>query len=381
MSPIHIPIHTFNEAKRILVCLRPTRPTLPVISHVRLTADDTGIRLTAWPTDSSAHLGQFINTEVPGNFETFPDGVWQTKIFTDRAIEYLEERAEIEDEPFFLYLTHASVHALIHQVPKAYLDAEGVPDLPLYDPTTNTATKPQRYNNYYWLHSRPKPQEPNGIIADADMRKYYRAHLRAFDDEIGRLLDSLETLGLHENTIIVYFSDNGGGALTGANNQPLSGSKYTIFEGGIRIPFMISWPGHLSAGQTYHHVASTLDVVPTLLDVAGVNQAPSLRGYSLLEPIRENRPVVPGERTLFWRFNDQRAIRKGAWKLALGQNTLADKATSEIVFNEAVIGKVALFNLADDPAEMNDLAGIADPKIQAIQADLRHRFDAWNASN
>lgn len=334
----------------------------------------------AWPTEASAHLGQFADSEAPGDFSTAPDGTWQTELFTDKAIDYLTDRSG-QEQPFFLYLSHASVHALIHQAPKPYLDAEGVPELPLYDPATNTTDNPSAYTTYYYRYSRPTPQDPNGIIADADMRKYYRAHLKAYDDQMGRLFDSLESLGLDDNTIVIYFSDNGGEALTGANNQPLSGSKYNTFEGGLRVPMMISWPGRIPAGLTYTHVTSALDVVPTLLDAAGVEEAPKLRGHSLLTPLKSNTPVVPGERTLFWRFNDQWAVRRGDWKLIRAVKGIADKHTSEIVFNEAALGKVALFNLADDPSEMNDLSASPDATIQAIRTDLQDRYDAWNASN
>ena len=332
----------------------------------------------AWPTEASAHLGKLVNTELPGNFETFDDGTWQTEIFTDRAIGYLEAR-KTNPQPFFLYLSHASVHALIHQAPKSYLDAEGVPELPLYDPATNTQDNPSSYTTYYYRYSRPSPQDANGIISDADMRKYYRAHLNAYDDQMGRLLDALDEKGLTDNTIVIYFSDNGGEALTGANNQPLSGSKYTSFEGGLRVPMMISWPGRIPGGQVYTHVTSTLDIVPTLLDVAGVENAAPLRGHSLIEPLKNNAPVVPGERTLFWRFNNQWAIRKGDWKLVLGSKNIAAKHTSQIVFNEDVLDQVALFNLATDPAEMNDLSDSTDPAVQAIRADLQTRYDAWQA--
>lgn len=333
-----------------------------------------------WPTEASAHLGKFADSQSPSQFSTAPDGKWQTELFTDKAISYLTERSS-NTQPFFLYLSHASVHALIHQAPKSYLDAEGVPELPLYDPATNTQNNPASYNTYYYRYSRPFPQEPTGIIADADMRKYYRAHLKAYDDQMGRLLDSLESLGLDDNTIVIYFSDNGGEALTGANNQPLSGSKYNVFEGGLRVPMMISWPGRIPGGLTYTHVTSALDLVPTLLDVAGVEEAPKLRGHSLVGPLKTNSPVVPGERSLFWRFNDQWAIRRGDWKLVYGVKNLADKHTSQIVFNEAAVGKVSLFNLATDPGEMNDRAADPDPAIQAIKNDLQARYDAWNASN
>lgn len=333
----------------------------------------------AWPTEASAHLGKLVNTQLPGGFETFPDGTWQTELFTDRAIGYLEERKN-ESQPFFLYLSHASVHALIHQAPKIYLDAEGVPELPLYDPATDTQQNPASYTTYYYRYSRPFPQDSNGVISDGDMRKYYRAHLRAFDDQMGRLLDALEAKGLSDDTIVIYFSDNGGEALTGANNQPLSGSKYTTFEGGLRIPMMISWPGRVPGGQVYTHVASALDIVPTLLDVAGVEHSAPLRGHSLIAPLKGNTPVVPGQRTLFWRFNDQWAIRHGDWKLVLGSKGIAAKHTSQIVFNEDALNQVALFNLSTDPGEDINLADSTDPAIQAIRADLQARYDAWQAS-
>ncbi len=340
----------------------------------------TDTTIPAWPGEASAHLGQFLNSETPTQFETLTDGIWQTTEFTDRAIDFVQEQ-ETAPEPFFLYLSHASVHALIHQVPKPFLDEENVPELPLYDPTTNVPGNPSNYNTYYYNYSRPTPQVANGVIADADMRKYYRAHLKAYDIEIGRLLDSLESTGQLENTLIVYFSDNGGEALTGANNQPLSGSKYNLFEGGIRVPFLMSWPGVLPANQVYDEITSVLDVTPTLLEAAGIEEAPQLRGHSLLDPIRENRPVLQTPRTLFWRFNTFWAIRRGDWKMVFSGKGIARDATSQITFNESVIEKEALFNLATDPSESNDLSTSTDPTAQAHKAELKALFDAWDASN
>jgi arylsulfatase A-like enzyme len=331
----------------------------------------------AWPGEASAHLGKYLSSTAPGGYETLPDGTWQTKEFTDRAIAYVNARAA-QTQPFFLYLSHASVHALIHQVPKSYLDAEGLPELPVYDPATDTFENPASYNTYYYRYSRPAP---TGIISDADMRKYYRAHLRAYDDQMGRLLDALVTNNQWQNTIIVYLSDNGGEALTGANNRPLSGSKYTTFEGGLRVPMMVSWPGRVPAAQTFTHVTSSMDIVPTLLEAAGVESTGLLRGRSLLKPLATNTPVVAGPRTLCWRFNNFWAIRHGDWKLVFSDKGTASLHTTQIVFNEAALSKIALFDLAADPGETTDLADSTDPAIQAIKTDLQTRFNAWNAAN
>lgn len=334
----------------------------------------------AWPGEDSAHLGQFLNSETPTQFETLEDGVWQTTEFTDRAVEFLEEQ-ETATDPFFLYLSHASVHALIHQVPKEFLDEENVPELPLFDPNTNVPGNPASYNQYYFNYSRPTPQVASGIIADGDMRKYYRAHLKAFDIEIGRVLDALESTGQLENTIVIYFSDNGGEALTGASNLPLTGSKYNLFEGGIRVPFMMSWPGVFPENQVYSEITSMLDLTPTLLEAAGIEEAPQLRGFSLVDPVRENRPVLKTPRTLFWRFNSFWAIRRGDWKMVFTGKGIARDATSEIVFNDDALGREALFNLADDPSEMNDLSTSTDPEAQRNWVELKALFDAWDASN
>lgn len=333
-----------------------------------------------WPTDASAHLGKFANSEKPDQFETAPDGKWMTELFTDRAIEYLDGRKNATN-PFFLYLSHASVHALIHQAPKPYLDAEGVPEILPYDPTTDVPGNPALYTTYYYEYSRTKPQADYGIIDDLEMRKYYRAHLNAYDDQMGRLLDALSNNGMDDNTIVIYFSDNGGEALTGANNQPLSGSKYTTFEGGIRVPMMISWPGRVPAGRVYTHVTSVLDIVPTLLEAAGIEDSDSLRGLSLLQPLAENAPIVEGERTLYWRFNDFWAIRHGDYKLMFSNKGIAGPHTSQITFNEAALGKVSLFNLAEDPGESNNLSESQDPKIIAIRKKLKALFDAWEKSH
>lgn len=316
-------------------------------------------------TNDSAHLGPLIsnNGRLP-----LPDGKWLTEELTDRAISFIGgQKSSIK--PFFLELSYNSVHSLIHQVPQAYLDAEGIPRLPDYDPSGDFAS----YGSYYNAYSRPGYR-----ISDADMRKYYRAHLRAFDDQIGRVLDELAASGLASNTLVVYLSDNGGEAFTGANNLPLSGCKYTTFEGGIRVPFIMNWPGKLPAGITYPHVVSALDVSPTLCEAAGIREVPNLRGHSLLKPVRGQTPVVAGGRNLFWKFNSFWAVRHDDWKLVFSNKGDATGHTSQVRFNAAALGKICLFNLANDPGETNDLAG--DPEFAGVKADLQSLYNSWFSS-
>lgn len=337
-----------------------------------LHSQDIASRTTPGPNDGSAHLGPFISNNA---WEAIPDGKWLPEELTDRALGYIQTHAT--GQPFFLNLCYNSVHSLIHQVPQAYLDAEGLPRLPDYDPALATAANPKDYTTYYQVYSRPNrgvAGDSARQISDADMRRYYRAHLRAFDAQIGRVLDGLQAAGLAENTLVVYLSDNGGEALTGANNLPLAGCKYNVYEGGIRVPFMIRWPGRIPAGISYPHVVSSLDLAPTFLEAARVEEAPNLRGHPLLKPLREQREVVAGGRTLFWRFNEHWAVRHGDWKLVFS-NKGESNHTSQIRFNTAALNKVALFDLANDPGETTDLAD--DPAHAAKRTELQALYSAW----
>lgn len=337
--------------------------------HSQATAD-----ATPDPDGHSAHLGpllfhNFLATpQVPPTTVSMSDGLYLTDIITDRAIGFLDSQAATP-EPFLLTVCYNSVHHLIHEVPQSYLDAEGLTAIDNYDPHTNTAANPDTYAEYYNLYNDPNP------ISDGDMRKYYRANLACLDDNVGRLLDRLDTLGIADDTMIIFFGDNGGSPLTGANNTPLAGSKYNLFEGGIRVPFMVRWPGRFPAGTTYHHPVSALDVMPTCLDVADAPAVPNLRGHSLVTPLRTGDPVVPGERAMFWKWQSTNwAVRKGDWKLVKSGKGVS-VPTSQIRFNEAVIGTIALFNLATDPGETTDLSG--DPAQAARVAELQSLYKSW----
>ena len=134
------------------------------------------------------------------------------------------------------------------------------------------------------------------------MRKYYLANLNCLDDHIGRVLDTLTELGLDENTIF-SFSDNGGPPTNGANNLPLSGSKFSLWEGGIRIPFIYSTPEMKKAGTVSDKVISALDVLPSSLMHAGIDIPKDLEGEALGNESQT--------RNLFWQFNQSYAVRSG----------------------------------------------------------------------
>src|SRR5262249_4118242 len=142
----------------------------------------------------------------------------------------------------------------------------------------------------------------------------------AMDDAVGNVLAKVRELGQEENTLIFFFSDNGGPTrATTSNNGPLRGFKAQTWEGGIRVPFMVQWKGHVPAGKTDDRPVIQLDIHPTALAAAGVAIKPEwkLEGVNLLPYVTGEQSGAPHE-ALYWRFGPQVAIRKGDWKLVKG---------------------------------------------------------------
>jgi arylsulfatase A-like enzyme len=169
-------------------------------------------------------------------------------------------------------------------------------------------------------------------------RRYYSAMVSNMDDNIGRVLDILKETGQMENTIIWFISDNGGYTeqyFGHADNGRLRGEKGQIFEGGIRIPATVCWEGRIGPGQVISQPAVNIDVLPTLLDILSSgheNTNMNFDGISLVPVLMNNVNI---ERDIFWQYRNQRALRRGDWKLYEDE----------------------LYNLKDDIGEQNDLAG------------------------
>jgi len=186
----------------------------------------------------------------------------------------------------------------------------------------------------------------------------YAEIVRALDAAIGRVLQTLDEQGLSDNTIVVFTSDNGGERFS--HNWPFSGQKTELLEGGIRVPALLRWPGHIGAGALSDQVTITMDWLPTLLAAAGSEPDPAFPsdGINLLPILQGDRPSV--ERTLFWRYkaNAQRAARCGDWKYL------------KIHDNEF------LFNVVADTRER---ANLAERKPELLQ-QLKQQWERWNAT-
>ncbi|HEY1377728.1 MAG TPA: sulfatase-like hydrolase/transferase [Gemmataceae bacterium] len=190
-------------------------------------------------------------------------------------------------------------------------------------------------------------------------RRTLAAMTSALDDAVGVVTAKLRAEGLERDTLVFFLSDNGGPRMLAARNDPLRGQKSTAYEGGIRVPFVVAWPGHLPAGGTYSRPVISLDILPTALAAAGVTPpaAPPLDGVNLL-PHLTGRAGAPPHEALYWRYGNERAVRRGDWKLTMPAREPA-----------------GLYDLSADVAEAHDLSA-ARP---AVVAELTRLYERWAA--
>ncbi|MGJ8592783.1 MAG: sulfatase family protein [Aquaticitalea sp.] len=309
------------------------------------------------PFGTSALLGPLMHNMGEKSYE---EG-YLTEILTDESIEYIKRKHE---KPFFLTLSYNAVHHLIHEVPKRYLDKYDVKEIANYDPDSSIAFEKHKagtYSAYYDKYSRV------GAINTEDLRNYYLANLNCLDDNIGRVLDALKETGNDKNTVIVFISDNGGSPLTGSNNAPLTGGKYSLWEGGIRVPLAISWPGKIAANKVENSYVSATDILPTLTKIAGVTVTDkTIDGIDLLKP--------QDDRLLVWKWQKTWAVRKGNWKLTNAkENHWKSEPSAQYIAPIRDDLTLKLFNVEKDPGERLDVS----KDHPEIAKELEDAYQNW----
>jgi arylsulfatase A-like enzyme len=209
-----------------------------------------------------------------------------------------------------------------------------------------------------------------------EQRRTYAAMLSAMDDAIGRTIATLREEKLEENTLVIFFNDNGGPTMLGttinaSSNRPLHGSKRQTWEGGIRVPFFIRWKGHLPEGKTDARPIIQLDVLPTALAAAGIALKPEwkLDGVNLLPLLTTNTQAAAHE-ALYWRLGGMMAIRKGDWKLVKTQKGPIPDAS---LLND--LSDAGLYNLVQDIGETKNLAASNPGKAK----ELAEQWRRWNS--
>ena len=260
--------------------------------------------------DYYSHRRHDINYMRLNDKEIDPEG-HATDLFTEWSIDYIKNRAKLK-QPFFLYLSYNAPHTPI-QPPEEWL-------------------------------ARVKERE--GDIEEK--RAKLVALIEHLDDGIGKVLQALSELGLTDNTLIIFTSDNGGQINVGASNGALRGGKGEMYEGGIREPMFAVWPGQIEPGSHSSRVALTMDLFPTICETARADFSHEIGGRSILPAMLGEPHTEEDERFLFWvrreggpDYGAQAcyAARYGDWKLL--QNTPFES--------------LELYNLQDDPQEENPL--------------------------
>lgn len=182
----------------------------------------------------------------------------------------------------------------------------------------------------------------------------FAAMISILDEQVGDIIDKVQELGISDNTIIIFTSDNGPHVEGGADpdyfnsNGPLRGYKRDLYEGGIRVPMIVSWPKHIKKGTKSHHISAFWDWLPTICDIVGLEDVPdNVDGLSFKPTIMKNEENQKEHEYLYWEFHEmggRQAIRMGNWKLVKYN-----------VFDEEK-SRIELYNLLDDIGEGNNLA-------------------------
>ena len=191
------------------------------------------------------------------------------------------------------------------------------------------------------------------------------------DREIGLLLDELETLKIADKTIIVFIGDNGGCLTIYANNGVLKGGKRTSFEGGLRVPMIISHPDIKTANMVSNAMVSALDLHPTICAMTGSEIPKNVDGINL-SPMFNGEQLDTERRALYWDTPYQKAIRKGKWKLLINER---DPSAGKPEKRVEVLKGTFLYDLEEDPGESKDLSS----GYPEIKQDLLKDLQKWQA--
>ncbi len=290
------------------------------------------------------------------NGVSIDDEGYETFLLADEARRYIRERDK--DKPFFLYLPFIAPHTP--------LDAPQTLQEKYQD--INTDLQPAR------SQQTDNTRRISKLLLRPSARPMYAAVVDGMDQAIGRVLDTLDEENIADNTILLFFSDNGGAAYSvgGADNAPLRGGKGETFEGGIRVVALMRWPAKLPGGKKMTSIMTAMDVFPTLAKAAGIEPQNAFRldGKNLWSAIAEDEPAARDDYVFFvsetpisGHFNV--TIFNDEWKLVqeIDQEQLTTTVTNH------------LFKISDDPYEYNNLAS-AHPEVVN---NLAARIHNWRA--
>lgn len=276
-----------------------------------------------------AHERYGIPSMYDGNNPTTAcKGIYTTELFQRKALGFLDHASKLK-RPFFLYVAFNAPHL--------------ASDL---DPGTPPVQATEDYIKMY----------PEGKTKEEKIRRNYKAAITQMDHAVGEILKKVDAMGETNNTLVIFLTDNGGFPNLGADNFPLRGGKGQMFEGGIRVPCIIKWPGHIREGTKNDAFLSGLELFPTIVSAAELSLPNSVvyDGFDMT-PVLEGK-MKSVRNKMFWWFRTKHAARVNQWKWVSGKN-----------------GEGGLFDLSKDIGEKNDLSGLY-PKVLDT---LKSLFKNW----
>lgn len=303
---------------------------------------------STWPNDHTRFFSPYHLTHLNNG----PEGEYLTDRLTDETISFIKQH---RDEPFFAFLSFHTVHTPLQAKPE----------------------KIAKYQKKIAALGLDQRKENDGRAKALQNNAAYAAMVAHMDENVGRLLKSLDEMGLAENTIVVWTSDNGGKGSV-ISNLPLRGMKHNLYEGGIRVPTIVSWPNRIAAGTTNATPLISNDFYPTLLELTGLPPEPNqhVDGVSFSDLLLGKAESVDRE-ALYWHYPHGRleaAIRMGSHKLL---HRFQDNS-------------VELYDLQADIGERNNLSKEKPKLAQQMLTKLVHwqqgvgaKFDGdvWNEPN
>jgi len=274
-----------------------------------------------------------------------------TELVGEKSRQFIQKN---KSKKFFLQIAFNAAHNFTHQLPQEYLDKYNLKGYHDWNPAV------EEYYDWY-----AKGRYPN----NEEGRAHYLGQVHYMDKEIGKLLDLLEEQNLRENTLIFFISDNGGSTPIYANNTPLRGSKYLLYEGGIRVQMLVSYPEKYEKGKVYQNMVSAMDILPSICKEANIEIPEYIDGIDLTSLLQGKNDSIQHD-VLFWDTGHELAVRKGHWKLR--KSFTDEEAKYEMV--ELELGEF-LHNLNNDIGEKTNLI----KKESMVLNDLENEYSIWKS--
>ncbi|WP_145264004.1 arylsulfatase [Planctomycetes bacterium Pan216] len=285
---------------------------------------------------------------LPGNDRTLNGETYSQDKFTEVALEFIREN---KDRPFFLYLPFAIPHLSIQAPEKSVAEYRGkIPE--------------EDYKHKGYLQ-HPTP------------RAGYAAMITHMDRDIGKILSLVGKLGLNDETLVIFTSDNGPTyeRLGGSDSEffesagPMRGLKGSLYEGGIRVPLVAKWPGHIKPDSTSDHLCAFWDLMPTIAQLAGTKTPKGIDGISFAPTLLGEPGKQKEHDYLYWEFpsyGGQQAVRMGKWK-GIRQNMLKKNNPDPL--------RIELYDLDADIGETNDVAQANPDVVERIRTAMKEAHD------